>query len=814
MKDLKQDHMKLIKLLIVPLVFLFSFHELNAQKLSSIEERMNGMKKMPGYFNIYWDDVNGRIYLEIDKWDTEFLYSTSLPAGLGSNDIGLDRGRSSGGIIVSFNRVGKKIFMVQPNYEFRAITDNVQEKKAVEQSFARSTIWGFTAIAETGTRTLVDATAFFLRDAVGAAQQIRRMQQGNFIVDSSRSAIYLPSTKNFPLNTEIEATISFASSDGVVGNYVQSVTPTPNAITLRMHHSFVQLPDAGFNTRVFDPRSSFIPLSYFDYSTPVSEPIEKFLIRRHRLQKKDPAAARSEAVKPIIYYLDNGTPEPIRSALLEGASWWNQAFEAAGFINAFQVRVLPDTADPMDIRYNMINWVHRSTRGWSYGAGVVDPRTGEIIKGQVTLGSLRVRQDYLIAQGLLTPFENGMPADDKMLKMALERLKQLSAHEVGHTLGLMHNYASSVNDRASVMDYPHPMVRLAADGKIDMNQAYDNKIGEWDKIAINWGYREFSPGSNQKLELEKILDDAVARGMQFISDQDARAAGGMHPTAHLWDNGKEPVSELKEVIKVRQKALAQFGTNTIRPGFPMAMLEDVLVPVYFYHRYQVEAACKLVGGLDYTYALNGKASKAISPLPLQVQQNALDAVLLTLDPEFLKIPDHIVKLIPPRPAGYSYGNELFRKHTGLSFDPLAPAETAADLPLSFLYHPERLSRMAQDTGVGMKLAEMNKRMLRSTWQAPRRKGFAALVQQQTEQVLLTYLLAASVDERSSFAARSVMRKTLDDLKTFIDAQKKTSTDEQLSGHYALALERMKAPDKAKPTIHAAIPPGAPIGCME
>lgn len=806
--------MKLKKACSLVVFILFTSVALNAQKLSSIEERMAGLKKMPGYFNLYWDDANGRIYLEIDKWNTEVLYSTSLPAGLGSNDIGLDRGRSSGGIVVSFNRVGKKVFLVQPNYEFRAITNDAREKEAVEESFAKSTIWGFTAIAETGVSTLVDATAFFLRDAVGAAQQIRRMQQGSFSVDSSRSAIYLLNTKNFPLNTEVESTITLANNDGIVGNYVQSVTPAPGAITLRMHHSFVQLPDAGFQTRKFDPRSSFIPLSYSDYSTPVSEPIEKFVIRRHRLQKKNPSAARSEAVKPIIYYLDNGTPEPIRSALLEGASWWNQAFEAAGFINAFQVKVLPDTADPMDIRYNMINWVHRSTRGWSYGAGVVDPRTGEIIKGQVTLGSLRVRQDYLIAQGLLAPFEKGIPADDKMLKMALERLKQLSAHEVGHTLGLMHNYASSVNNRASVMDYPHPMIRLAADGRIDLSQAYDNKIGEWDKIAVNWGYREFTGAADQQRELDKILDDAASKGMQFISDQDARAAGGMHPTAHLWDNGKEPVSELKEVIRVRKKALDQFGTNNIRSGFPMAMLEDVLVPVYFYHRYQVEAACKLVGGMDYTYALNGKAFKPVSPLPAQVQQNALDAVILTLDPDFLMVPDHIVKLIPPRPAGYSSSNELFRKHTGLSFDPLAPAETAADLPLSFLYHPERLSRMAQDTGTGMKLSEMNKRLVKATWQSPRRKGFAALVQQQTEQVLLTYLLASSVDEKSSFAARSVVKKTLDDLKDYIETQKKTATDEQLTGHYALALERMKQPDKAKPTIHAAIPPGAPIGCME
>ena len=778
----------------------------------TIEDRTKGYKKYPGYMDLYWDEANGRMFMEINKWDTELLYVSSLPAGLGSNDVGLDRGKTDGGIIAKFNRVGKKVFMVQPNYDFRAVTNNEAERRAVEQSFAQSTIWSFTVLAETGDRVLVDATAFLLRDATGVATTLRKMQQGNFMPDSNRSAIYMPRTKNFPLNTEIEASVSFVNQDGVVGNFVQSVTPSAQFITLRTHHSFVQLPDSKYKPRVFDPRSSYIPVSFYDYSTPVSESIAKYFIRRHRLEKKDPKAARSEAVKPIIYYLDNGTPEPIRSALLEGASWWNQAFEAAGFINAFQVKVLPDSADPMDIRYNMINWVHRSTRGWSYGGGVTDPRTGEIIKGQVTLGSLRVRQDYLIAQGLLAPFENGIPSDDQMLKMALNRLKQLAAHEVGHTLGLMHNYASSVNDRASVMDYPHPLIHLTKDGKIDMSNVYDNKIGAWDKIAINWGYRQFNEGINEKKELDKILDDAEAKGMQFISDQDARAPGGLHPTAHLWDNGKDAVSELNEVINVRSKALAQFGKGNLLPGMPMAMLEDVLVPVYFYHRYQAEAACKVLGGMNYTYALNGKQFTSLEPLSHEVQLNALQALLKTIDPSFLQMPEHIVKLIPPRPAGYSFGNELFRKHTGLAFDPLAPAETAADLPFSFLFHPERTSRMAMHIEKGMPLSEMTKLIIDATWKAERIKGSLGLIQQQTEQVLLTYLLASSIDEKASFAARAVMRKAVDDLKVYIEEKKKGTADETLAGHYALALERMKSPDKAKPTIHAAIPPGAPIGC--
>lgn len=796
--------------LVTAALFLFSL-SVSAQ---TIEDRTKGLKKYPGFMDFYWDESNGRIFLEINKWETEILYVTSLPAGLGSNDVGLDRGKSDGGIIAKFNRVGKKVFMVQPNYDFRALTKDEAERRAVEQSFAQSTIWSFNVLAESGNRVLVDATSFLLRDATGVSQTLRRMQQGNFLPDSNRSALYMPRSKNFPFNTELEATVSFVNQDGVVGNFVQSVTPTPQYITLRMHHSFVQLPDDRYKPRVFDPRSSFIPVSFYDYSSPVSEPIAKYVIRRHRLEKKDPNSTRSEAVKPIIYYLDNGTPEPIRSALLEGASWWNQAFEAAGFINAFQVKVLPDSADPMDIRYNIINWVHRSTRGWSYGGGVTDPRTGEIIKGQVTLGSLRVRQDYLIAQGLLAPFEQGIPADDQMLRMALNRLKQLSAHEVGHTLGLMHNYASSANDRASVMDYPHPLVRLTKDGKMDMSQVYDLKIGAWDKLAINWGYRQWNDGAQEKKELDKILDEAEAKGMQFISDQDARAPGGLHPTAHLWDNGKDAIDELTEVIQVREKALSQFGTANLLPGMPMAMLEDVLVPVYFYHRYQTEAACKLLGGMAYTYALNGKQYTPMQPLAKDVQLNALNVLLKTIDPSFLQIPDRIIKLIPPRPAGYPNGNELFRKRTGLSFDPLAPAETAADLPFSFLFHPERISRMAAHIESGLSLSEMIKRISDATWRSDRKTGTLGLIQQQTEQVFLTYLLALSIDEKVSFAARAVVRNVLDDLKIFIEGKKKGTADESLAGHYALALDRMRSPDKAKPTIHVAIPPGAPIGCNE
>lgn len=801
--------------LLLALLFFISTYSF-AQSIVSISEKTKNMKSFKGFLNYYWDESTGKIWLQIDKLDHEILYQTSLPAGLGSNDIGLDRGVMGTTSVVKFNRVGNKVLMIEPNYSYRALSNDLAEKRAVEQSFAQSTLWGFVIAAEGSGSVLVDATDFIIRDAIKVSNKLRALKQGSYNLDASRSAMYQPRTKNFPLNTEFEATLTFTNADGLTGNFVNSVTPSAEAITLRVHHTFAQLPDANFKTRLYDARSPYITNSYFDYSSPVNEPIQKNMILRHRLEKKDPNAAKSEAVKPIIYYLDNGTPEPIRSALMEGAQWWNQAFEAAGFINAFQVKILPEDADPMDLRYNMINWVHRSTRGWSYGAAVVDPRTGEIIKGNVSLGSLRVRQDYLIAQGLLAPFENdALPKDDKMLKMALQRLKQLSAHEIGHTIGLMHNYISSAQNRASVMDYPPPMVTLNGKNEIDLSDAYTNEIGDWDKVSIQYGYTQFAEGTDEAKALDKILSDAAKSGLTFISDRDARDPAGMHPTAHLWDNGNNPVKELEKVMKVRAVALSNFGLNNIPKGTPMAMLEDVLVPVYLFHRYQVEAVSKLVGGMNYSYAVKGDGQIATLPVSKSAQMDALKALVSCMEPQFLTIPENIVKLIPPRPAGFSYNRELFNRRTGLNFDPLAAAETAADLPLSFLFNSNRLNRMVQfqasDNGLG--IDEMISLLIDKTWKSARLKGMEGLIQKQNEQLLLTYLLSSSINENASFASKAQILQALDALKSYASEQLKITKDENEKAYFMLSIDRMKNPEKAKPTLHQVAPPGAPIGCM-
>jgi len=789
------------------------------QGTPTIAEKTAGMEKYPGFFTFYWDATGGKLWLEIpaDGFGAEFLYVNSLPAGLGSNDIGLDRGQLGGDRIVRFERSGPKVLLIQPNYDYRAVTDNAAERRAVEQAFAQSALWGFDVAAEEDGRVLLDASNFYLRDAHNVVGRLRQTQQGTYRLDPTRSAFYLDRTKNFPKNTEVEATLTFASDQP--GRLVGTVAPAADSVTLRQHHSFVELPGPGYTPRAFDPRAGYFGISYFDYATPIDQPIQKRFIARHRLAKKDPRAARSEPVAPIIYYLDPGTPEPIRSALLDGARWWNQAFEAAGYSNAFRVEMLPDGADPMDVRYNLIQWIHRSTRGWSYGSTVTDPRTGEIIKGQVSLGSLRVRQDFLIAEGLLAPYETGTPASPAAIQMALARLRQLSAHEVGHTLGLGHNYIASTVNRASVMDYPHPLAKLAADGSIDLSDAYATGIGEWDKIAIAYGYQDFAPGTDEHAALTNILTDAMQRGLAFLSDQDARPPGSAHPATHLWDNGANAVDELERILLVRAAALQRFGERNITPGTPLAMLEEVLVPLYMSHRYQAEAAAKVIGGMSYTYALRGDGQQPTQIVPVAEQRRALDAVLRTLTPETLALPESLLRLIPPRPDGYQGGErERFRGRTGLTFDAVAPAEAAAGFVLSFLLHPERAARLeefrardANHPGLG----EVVDALLAATVQAPAKDNLDGAVQRTVNLAVLYQLMALAADNRAAGQARAVAAQKLDDLMKWLESRGRTVENETWQAHYNFAAAQIakfqEDPSKLPLPQPLAPPDGPPIG---
>lgn len=669
------------------------------KKTPTIEAKIAGMDKKDGYFDFYWDDDAGKIYLEIDRFDEEFLYVNSLAAGLGSNDIGLDRNQLGNTRVVYFDRVGPQVMLRQRNLGYRAISDNPDEVASVRDAFAQSTLAGFKVAAKTGDRVLIDLTPMLLADAHGVISRLKRNKQGSYKIDASRSAVYLPKTKNFPKNSEFEASITFAGE--ATGRQLRSVTPTSGAFTLRMHHSFVELPDDNYTPRAFDPRSGYNARSYADYATPIDQPLVKRFIPRHRLEKKDPSAAVSEPVEPIIYYLDRGAPEPVKSALLEGARWWNQAYEAAGYKNAFQVEVLPEGADPMDVRYNVINWVHRSTRGWSYGSSVTDPRTGEIIKGHVLLGSLRVRQDFLLAQGLIKAYgKDGTTPDPRLEEMALARLRQLSAHEVGHTIGLAHNFAASTNNRASVMDYPHPYITLK-DGEVDFSQAYAVGIGEWDKQTIKYGYSDFPEGADEAAELQKILAENQAKGLRYISDSDARPQGSSQPDAHLWDNGESPIVEMNRLLALRKHALDNFSEANIPVGTPLSELESVFVPVYLMHRYQVEAVAKMIGGYHYDYGVRGEqVSPRVRPVSIEEQKAATQALLLTLSPSTLGFNGKLSGLIPPPAMGYSRNRELFSTQNGGGFDPLAMAQSAADNTFTFLLHPHRLARIAEQAALG------------------------------------------------------------------------------------------------------------------
>ncbi len=782
---------------------------------SPIQSKVAGLKHSPGYFDFYYDEKQDKIFLVIDKFETEFLYIVSLPAGVGSNDIGLDRGQIGADRLVKFVRSGPKVLLVQPNYRFRAITDNADERNAVELAFAKSVLWGFSVIAEENNKVLVEATDFYLQDAHDVAGTLRSQEHGSYSLNESRSAFYLPRTKNFPQNTEVEVTLTFTGQ--ATGGYIRSVAPTPNSVTVREHHSFVQLPDNKYVPRKFDPRAGYYELSYYDYATPISEPIEKLLICRHRLEKKDPTAAISEPVKPIVYYLDRGTPEPIRSALLDGARWWNQAFEAIGYKDAWRVEMLPEDADPMDARYNVIQWVHRSTRGWSYGVSITDPRTGEIIKGHVTLGSLRVRQDFMIAEGLLAPYEDGNTVPKEMQEMALARLRQLSAHEVGHTIGLAHSYASSTEGRASVMDYPHPLATLV-NGKIDLSQAYDNKIGAWDKVAVAYGYQDFPDGTNEAVALEKTIQDGFKSGLTFLSDQDARPSGGAHPYAHLWDNGKDAADELNRVMQIRALAIKNFGEKNIRTGRPLALLEEVLVPMYYFYRYQADATAKLIGGQNYRYALRGDGQFSTEPVTASQQLKALDAMLAVTAPQSLKLPENLIKMIPPHPMGFYRNREVVRTRTDLVFDPMAMAESASDMIFTSILNPARATRLVQQHAIDSNqpsLESVIDKMVVAKIKATALIGYEGQLQMIANHALINNLVKLTLNNDASAQARAVALLKIDQVKNWLTEKQKTVLPEEWRAHYAfeamLINQFRDNPKQYEAENLVQPPPGQPIG---
>ena len=792
------------------LIIAFLFLSFSTQGFAQFFKDSKTVTKHEGYVTFYYDESTDKIFLQIENIHQEFLYVNSLSEGIGSNDIGLDRGQLGNTRIVKFMKAGNKLLLIQPNQDYRAITDNLEEKKSVEQAFAKSVIHGFVIKETNQGKYLVDATSFFMRDAHGVQGRLSARKQGSYSLDKSRSAISLERTKAFPKNVEFDVMLTFKGSPK--SSNIRSVTPTASLITVNQHHSFIELPDGSYKPRKFDPRSGSNAMSYLDYATPVNESITKRFIYRHRLEKKNPEASKSEAVEPIIYYLDRGTPEPVRSALLDGARWWNQAYEAIGYTNAFQVKMLPEGADLLDVRYNVIQWVHRSTRGWSYGSSVSDPRTGEIIKGHVSLGSLRIRQDFLIAQALQAPYANDDTSDQFALEMALARIRQLSAHEVGHTIGLAHNFAASTKGRSSVMDYPHPTLSLK-DKKVDFTNAYDTKIGDWDKVAIAYSYGEYT--GDEDASLNKLLDDAFKNGARFITDQDARPQGSAHAYAHLWDNGANVSTELDNLLAIRKHAIANFSIDNIKTNQPYSVLEDVFVPLYFFHRYQTEGVTKVIGGLDYSYALKGDGSTIVKRVPGKTEKKALVSVLKTLNIEELAIPKKLLNLFPPRAFNYGRTRESFKSKTGVAFDPFGAVETASAMTLELLLHPERVTRLVQHKSLDnsqLGLVEVLDEVIANSIQKSYKDSYYQELQNVVNYQVLNQLFHLSSNKDMYWQVNAIVNDKIDKISLLLKNSKKTGIQKMYHKEMIQMISNFKKnPIKFKKPQTPKIPDGSPIG---
>ena len=758
-----------------------------------------------GYFDYTYNEDNGKITLAIDKLDQEFLYVNSLSRGVGNNDLGLDRGQLGNSRIVYFTKKGDKIFLIQPNLKYISTSDNVLENQAVDQAFARSVLYGFKILKSESNKHYIDLTPFILQDAHGVSLRLKNRNSGSYSLDLSKSAIDLERTRAFPKNIEFDVMLTFVGNP--IGSLVSSVTPTPSNLTVNQHHSFIQLPDNNYKKRRFDPRSGSNPFIIYDYSTPINQPTEQRYIVRHRLEKKYKQNEISEAVEPIIYYLDNGTPEPVKTALLEGGKWWNQAFESIGYKDAFQIKILPADADPMDIRYNLIQWIHRSTRGWSYGASVIDPRTGEIIKGQVSLGSLRVRQDYMILLGL-TKNPNDEFNNKKIIETSLDRIRQLSAHEIGHTLGFAHNYLSSTSNRSSVMDYPHPKLEMI-DGKINIDNAYDKNIGDWDKVSVAYAYSDFSNDLDELTELNRIIENASKKGLGFISDSDSRPIGSAHPFSHLWDNGSIPYKELDNLLKVRELALNNIDLNHLNNNEPYSKIEDILVPIYLLHRYQIEATAKAIGGLKYEYFIKNNKKERIEFVENDFQIKSLESLINVINPKNLTLPNDLIDIIPPRSFRNNRSRENFKSNTGVAFDYISASSSVLNHTFNLLFNYQRINRIVQQNMLDNNLISLDRyfdMIVNSIFNFESSNRYQLELNKNARSIVLDYMFNLYNHPSLYDNGRSILLNKIYEIKK--DLNSKDPFDNLLSKRIIDFLEN---PEEYIMIQNYSIPDGSPIG---
>ncbi|MGB3725605.1 MAG: zinc-dependent metalloprotease [Glaciecola sp.] len=759
-----------------------------------------------GLISISYNHKTGDVYLRIKhlQLSKPLLFQSSLPHGIGSNDIGLDRGQLGTTRMVSFERFGNKLLLKQHNTKFRASSNNAAERKSIDEAFAHSVIAGFDIKHENTEYMFINYTPFLSSDIHNISQRLSRTNQGGYSIDRQRSGVYLPRTKAFPYNTELEALVTFSGTPS--GQYIQDVTPDAKSVSVHLHHSFIAMPDNNYTPRAFHPHSGYWKHSFMDYSVAIDQEIEQKYIPRHRLHKKYPKQPRSEAVDPIVYYLDPGIPEPVMSALKEGALWWNEAFEAVGYDNAFQVKILPDGADPMDVRYNVIQWVHRATRGWSYGSSVVNPLTGEILKGHVTLGSLRVRQDFLIATSFTQPYTNDNPSTDQELELALNRIKQLSAHEVGHTLGIAHNFAASENNRASVMDYPHPYIQLKQ-RKIDLSEAYSTGMGEWDKYVVAYGYSDFAEPSKERQALDQLVSSIQQKGLLYKSDPDSRIPKRASASGHLWDNGSDAIAEFARVTEVRAHALKHFDADALPNKHYFSDLEQRLVPLYYSHRYQLDALVKQISGMHYTYSVKERMQQAkVRHVNGKVQHQALDKLLHSASASYLRLPDAIITMIPPKAYGSERTRESMPSRAGVAFDPITAAESISAYSLNILLQPERLNRLSYQHQQDKSVPSPQQVVENMFTQLIRVNDNDAL-QQRIKHVALSIYFDLLSNEELAPELKLSLQKVLVNYEAWLNKHKRILNNRVLLKHIVYYWQHQTWPMSV---IIKPMPPGSPI----
>ncbi|MCU8012916.1 zinc-dependent metalloprotease [Shewanella sp. SM74] len=763
-----------------------------------------------GFLNLYYEESEGELYLEVNRLNQPFILVTSLPQGVGSNDIGLDRGQLGQTRMVQFERQGPYVLLKQLNTQYRANTSDAAEQRAVEEAFADSVLWQGKVIE--GKPDLVAINDLVLNDLHGVSSVLQQTEQGNYQLDLSRSVILPKGIKSFEKNADVDVQLTFKGD--VAGAQVAQVTPDGTLMSVRMRYSFVELPDTDYQPRAYHPMSGYLSDEYRDYAMPFDQPLVQRFILRHRLQKVHPGPAPSEVVKPITYYLDPGVPEPIRSALLDGARWWETAFTRAGFINGFKVELLPVDADPQDIRYNMIQWVHRATRGWSYGAALTDPRTGEIIKGQVTLGSLRVRQDYLIAKGLTAGWQDRVAAEKAATALSLARIRQLAAHEVGHTLGLDHNFAASTNQDASVMDYPHPKIQLKGND-IDISAPYTTGVGPWDDFAIAYGYSDQGDARTQQALQVDLLADVAKRGLRYIGEADSRQKDASQAYASLWDSGDDPIDQLGKLNKIRTKAIADFSSAALLPNEPLGELADAFAPIYLLTRYQIDAVAKFIGGTDYNYQSIGEGSRWSYIAP-QLQLTGLDALLNTLDAASLTVPQTLLDSLVPKAGNYHVTRESFDSGLGAINDPLGMAEVFSRHTVSLLLMPKRLNRVSQASMADseqLSVTTLLDKLFAATLYQEDKLALVEGVWMRVNAVVIDEVLATLHDPQTS----PEVRAAINDRAQFVIKQLKAKSNRanvSLAAHYTWLQQGLTAGlTDAKVKLipkPLTLPPGSPI----